>query len=67
MNTSIPIPNIGTRFLFHGSQFEISFIGMVYADILRSLVVVYFKFHIISLKNGISLGRLNMILIHQIC
>ena len=27
MNTSIPIPSIGTRFLFHGSQFEISFIG----------------------------------------
>lgn len=27
MNTSIPIPNIGTRFSFHGSHFEISFIG----------------------------------------
>lgn len=27
MNTSIPIPSIGTRFLFRGSQFEISFIG----------------------------------------
>lgn len=27
MNTAIPTPNIGTRFLFHGSHFEISFIG----------------------------------------
>jgi len=27
MNTSIPIPDIGTRFSFHGSQFEISFIS----------------------------------------
>ncbi len=27
MNMAIPTPNIGTRFSFHGSQFEISFIG----------------------------------------
>lgn len=67
MNTSIPIPSIGTRFYFTVHSLKLALSVMVYADIQRSLVVVYFKFHIISLKNGISLVRLNMILIHQIC